>query len=207
MKYAHKLCVFGHTKCVVLACCECVITIVPEIIWRVTHYICCSLHLRIDPLYFQPLISLPCQWIDSPNLQIINYYVTHLIHWHALPWARTTIIKFYINCCIHHYDVIKQLVHASAAHNFQEARVTLGCTSSNSYTLFWALLTSRVLNVSTLMHELIVKCWRWSYTSEVVGNEGLTVIIHFMKVHSQKFHTNRNIANNIKFKIDESSGV
>ena len=32
IKYAHKLCVFGHTKCVVLACCERVITSVLEII-------------------------------------------------------------------------------------------------------------------------------------------------------------------------------
>ena len=52
---------------------------------------------------------------------------------------------------------------------FQEARV-------NSYTLFCALLTSCILNISTLMLELIVKCWRWSYTSEVVGDGGLTVI-------------------------------
>ena len=59
---------------------------------------------------------------------------------------------------------------------FEEARVVLSCTSSNSYTLFCALLTSCILNISTLMHELIVKCWRWSYTSEVVGDGGLTVI-------------------------------
>ena len=31
--------------------------------------------------------------------------------------------------------------------------------------------------------------------------------IQLRNVYSQKFHTNRNIANNIKFKIDESSGV
>ena len=30
-------CVFGHTKRVVLACCERVITFVPEIMWRVTY--------------------------------------------------------------------------------------------------------------------------------------------------------------------------
>ena len=59
---------------------------------------------------------------------------------------------------------------------FQEARVALVCASSNSYTLFCALLTSRAFNISTLMQELIVKCWRWSYTSEVVRDGGLTVI-------------------------------
>ena len=32
-------CVFGHTSCVVLACCERVITFVPEVIWRVTFYV------------------------------------------------------------------------------------------------------------------------------------------------------------------------
>ena len=31
--------------------------------------------------------------------------------------------------------------------------------------------------------------------------------IQLRNVYSQKFHTNRNIANNIKFKIDENSGV
>ena len=33
----HIKCVFGHTKRVVLACCERVITFVPEITWRVTY--------------------------------------------------------------------------------------------------------------------------------------------------------------------------
>ena len=36
IKYGIK-CVFGHTKRVVLACCERVITFVPEITWRVTN--------------------------------------------------------------------------------------------------------------------------------------------------------------------------
>ena len=66
--------------------------------------------------------------------------------------ALVTIIKFYINCCIYHYDVIKQLVHV-----FQEARIALGCASNNSHTLFRAFLTSHVFNNSTLTHELIVK--------------------------------------------------
>ena len=41
-------CVFGHTKRVVLACCECVITFVPEITWRVTNvnFFC---HLQLQP--------------------------------------------------------------------------------------------------------------------------------------------------------------
>ena len=59
---------------------------------------------------------------------------------------------------------------------FQEARDALGCASSNSHTLFCALLTSCAFNISTLMHELVVKWWRWSYTSEVVRDGGLTVI-------------------------------
>ena len=38
-------------------------------------------------------------------------------------------------------------------------------------------LHTQYLNICTLMHELIVKCWRWSNTSEVVGDGGLTVTL------------------------------
>ena len=91
---------------------------------------------------------------------------------------------------------------------FQEARVALGCTSSNSYTLFCALLTSCILNISTLKHKLICEIMLEMIIYKRSGQRWrFDCNIHFMNVYSQKFHTNRNITNNIKFKIDESSGV
>ena len=89
---------------------------------------------------------------------------------------------------------------------FQEARVALGCASSNSYTLFCALWTSCILNISTLMHELIVKCWRWSYTSEVVGDGGLTVIfILWMSIprNSMQIEILQTISNLKLIKVQE----
>ena len=91
---------------------------------------------------------------------------------------------------------------------FQEARVALGCASSNSYTLFCALLTSCILNISTLKHKLICEIMLEMIIYKRSGQRWrFDCNIHFMNVYSQKFHTNRNIANNIKFKIDESSEV
>ena len=127
---------------------------------------------------FLALISLPCQWTNSPNLQII---ISNTLQWHALPWAHTTLIKFYINCCIHHYDVRKQLVHASAVQAYFKRLELLSAAPQATLTFFCPLLTSRVPNISTLMHELIAKCWRWSYKSEVVGDGGLTVIFILWK--------------------------
>ena len=92
---------------------------------------------------------------------------------------------------------------------FQEARVALGCASSNSYTLFCALLTSCILNISTLMHELIVRCWRWSYTSEVVRDGGLTVIfILWMCIPRNSMQTEilQTISNLRLMKVQEFKG-
>ena len=60
------------------------------------------------------------------------------------------------------------------------------------------------------MHELIVKI-KLMLEMIIYKRSGrkwrFDCNIHFMNVYSKKFHTNRNIANNIKFKIDESSEV
>ena len=75
----HIKCVFGHTKRVVLVCCEHVITFVPEIIWRVTYYICCSSHLLCTS---NSHLSLPCLNIPSLSMnrlpQFANYYKWHI---------------------------------------------------------------------------------------------------------------------------------
>ena len=42
------------------------------------------------------------------------------------------------------------------------------------------------------------RSWRWRFDCNT---------IQLWNVYSQNFHTKRNIANNIKFKIAESSGV
>ena len=103
----HIKCVFGHTKRVVLACCVSMSSPLSLRSYGGSHIIfaapCTS---SVPPTLTSPflvLISPPRQWTDFPNLQII---ICDTLHWHALPWARTAIIKFYINCCIHHYDVI-----------------------------------------------------------------------------------------------------
>ena len=70
----HIKCVFGHTKRVVLACCERVITFVPEIIWRVTFAFSVCLHFVLlfvtqnkNSDFCAPLTSFDWNEVD-PNL-------------------------------------------------------------------------------------------------------------------------------------------
>ena len=92
----HIKCVFGHTKRVELACCEHVITFVLEIIWRVTYYICCSLHLLCTSNSHFPL---PCLNIPSLSMnwlpQFANYYMKHIT------LTRTSLSTHYNNKSLH----------------------------------------------------------------------------------------------------------
>ena len=142
---------------------------------------------------FLALISLPCQWTESPNLQII---IWNTLHWHALPWAHTTIIIFYINCCIHHLRCYKTISSSFSRAYFKRLELLLAAPQA---TLTLSFLNTDAWTNCEMLEMIIYKqsSRRWRFDCN----------IHFMNVYSQKFHANRNIANNIKFKIDESSGV
>ena len=137
---------------------------------------------------FLALISLPCQWTESPNLQII---IWNTLHWHALPWAHTTIIIFYINCCIHHLRCYKTISSSFSRAYFKRLELLLAAPQA---TLTLSFLNTDAWTNCEMLEMIIYKqsSRRWRFDCN----------IHFMNVYSQKFPTNRNIANNIKFKID-----
>ena len=82
-------CVFGHTKPVVLACCEHVITFVPEITWRVT--------------FMHPLVDiatdLSYRWKYWPKHS--RYVLVDMIYWATCwPTHRPTMSQYFASMAV-----------------------------------------------------------------------------------------------------------